>query len=234
MSNTVNLHQRIISILVFYVIALTLRYYFVIFKPSFCENLHWDFVKILLRGIGPFVGALIAMFVFNRSLVLSFFGQSAHKSILMVIIPILLFALTDFILKNYSFSITFTLTTFLCYAILEEFGWRGYLQGELSQVKKSLRIALIAVLWFIWHLNFTISAGNLIFFLILILGSWGIGEIAIKTKSLLACTCFHATINILGADLVVISIKIKILLLAISIVFWFLIWFNQRIAKFIA
>jgi membrane protease YdiL (CAAX protease family) len=234
MDQEINFKKRILPILTFYIIALALRYYFVVYNPAFYENMPSGFVKILLRGIGPIVGASIVIIAFNRSFALSLFGNSKRKSIIMAVIPILLFALSDIILKNYSFSMTFSVITFFCYAMLEEFGWRGYLQGELSQMKKFFRILLIAVLWFIWHLNFTVSLGNLVFFLILVLGSWGIGKIAIKTNSLVACACFHSVINILGAHLPLVSLSTKILLLSISIILWFLLWFNQRIAKLIA
>lgn len=128
---------------------------------------------------------------------------------------------------------TYTVVTFVIYALFEEYGWRGYLQSELTQIGKWSRIFIITVLWFLWHLNFTLSAGNFIFFGILLLGSWGIGEIAIKSNSLLACACFHSAINILGANIPQVSGSIKLIVVGISVIIWVLVLFNKRVGKLI-
>ena len=48
----------------------------------------------------------------------------------------------------------------------------------------------------IWHLNFDFTSSNLSFYVILILGSWGIGKVADSTHSLLAVSAFHSLNNL--------------------------------------
>ena len=83
----------------------------------------------------------------------------------------------------------------LTYGLLEEIGWRGFLHQQLKSIPKIWNILIVAILWFVWHLNFEISISNFIFFIILVLGSWGIGVVADKTKSLLAVASFHSLNN---------------------------------------
>ncbi|MDR2622433.1 MAG: CPBP family intramembrane metalloprotease [Dysgonamonadaceae bacterium] len=132
-------------------------------------------------------------------------------------------------MKNYSYSNTLIIITCLVYSYFEEYGWRGYLQSELLGMTTLRRIDIITFIWFIWHLNFTISQSNAVFLLILFFASWGIGQIAIKSKSIITCGCFHAIINILynmQMD------KIKILIMTICVACWFLIWYNNRFENY--
>ncbi|WP_206170577.1 CPBP family intramembrane glutamic endopeptidase [Spirosoma pollinicola] len=85
--------------------------------------------------------------------------------------------------------------TILVYGLFEEIGWRGFLQQALVSLPKFVRITLITVLWFAWHLNFEMSLSNLTFFLILFAGSWALGFIAEKTNCLLAVSAIHSLNN---------------------------------------
>jgi membrane protease YdiL (CAAX protease family) len=225
--------EKIGAIVLFYIIALALRYYLLNIKPLFYENIHIEIIRILLRGIGPLVGGLFAVYVLHRPFLLTLLGKSQRKSIVMVIIPVILSFITDIVRNNNSFSMTYAVVTFVLYALFEEYGWRGYLQSELTQIGKWPRILMITILWFLWHLNFSLSAGNLIFFGILLLGSWGIGEIAVKSNSLVACACFHSTINILGANIIEVSSEFKFLIVGICVIMWIIILFNQQVGKLI-
>lgn len=81
---------------------------------------------------------------------------------------------------------------FLLYGLLEKIGWRGFLQPLLSPLPKFVTILMVTVLWFVWHLNFDLTSSNIIFFFILLLGTWGIGLVAEKTRSLLSVAAFHS------------------------------------------
>lgn len=83
----------------------------------------------------------------------------------------------------------------LLYGLLEEIGWRGFLYQHLKTLPLFTNILIVATLWFLWHLNFDLTASNLLFYGILILGSWGIGKVADSTNSLIAVSAFHSLNN---------------------------------------
>src|SRR5690554_7652512 len=56
------------------------------------------------------------------------------------------------------------------------------LQFELNELNKLIKYLIITVLWFVCHLNFELSFNNLIFFLTLFAGSFGIGYVADKDR----------------------------------------------------
>lgn len=88
----------------------------------------------------------------------------------------------------------------LVYCIMEEYGWRGYLQEELKSFNPRLKYLIVGTEWYLWHLSFlttTDIGDNLFFWLMMIFGSWGIGQVADSTKSILACACFHLIIQIM-------------------------------------
>ena len=117
--------------------------------------------------------------------------------------------------------------TILIYGLLEEIGWRGFLQQVLSPLPKFVGILIITILWFVWHLNFNLTISNLIFFFILLLGSWGIGLVLRKTNSLLAVASFHSLNNFFTE----LNTQ-KTVLLAILITVWVLsIIFRQKLEK---
>ncbi|KKX50082.1 CPBP family intramembrane glutamic endopeptidase [Sphingobacterium sp. IITKGP-BTPF85] len=108
-------------------------------------------------------------------------------------LPIILILGTEYAIKG---TLSFeAITAILIYGLLEEIGWRGFLQQQLKPLPELLNVLIVAVLWFIWHLNFDFTSSNLLFLGILILGSWGIGKVANNTHSLLAVAAFHSLNN---------------------------------------
>ena len=82
---------------------------------------------------------------------------------------------------------------------MEEYAWRGYLQQELGGLHHMLKYVVIGALWYFWHLSFlenTDILANVLFFGTLVLGSWGIGQVAVLTRSIGASACFHFVVNI--------------------------------------
>jgi len=112
---------------------------------------------------------------------------------------------------------------------MEEYGWRGYLQEELKEVKPWKKYVSIGFLWYLWHLTFLTEAtfGENIFFLaMMIFGSWGIGQVAESTKSIIASACFHLIIQIMMFNALIkngIDGTEKLIILGISVVIWFVI-----------
>lgn len=206
----------------FYITAIIIRYYFTIEKPDFLFVISNGLLYNILTGIGPFIGSIVAIYILGRKTIYSSFGKSAIKSIVCFLLPIFLFFLFDMTNKDSSFTCTQIVITCLVYAYLEEYGWRGYLQSELINLHKIIRISIITILWFVWHLNYDLSMENAFFFALLFFGSWGIGQIAIKSNSIIVCACFHSIINIMQN----INLTIKtLIILVISITLWCLLWY---------
>ncbi len=216
---------RLGAIGIYFLIATSLRYLFVVSPPALFNPIVNTLVYKVLTGVGPLVGALFVLHFIKRKSCYSTFGCSTLKSCSSASIPAAAFLLFDLFTGNQSLSNTLIVITCLIYAYCEEFGWRGYLQSELLGLSELARCAIITTLWFLWHLNFAFSISNLLFLLLLFFGSWGIGRIAIRTNSIIACACFHAIINI--AENIPLNFS-TILLLTICIGSWIVIWYYKR------
>jgi len=206
------------SIIVFYAIAILFRFLAVKTKLfDFTDN---EFIKILLRGIGPAIGALVTVNLFNIPLKLSLKGncRSIFLPLLVFwIFPVVLIGTVSYIQQGqFPFVLLFTV---LVYGLLEEIGWRGFLQEQLKDLPKLQSIIIIAVLWFIWHLNFQFTTSNMIFLGVLFLGTWGIGKVYSKTYSLLAVAGFHSLNNFFRNGLHQTELILIVILFAIWIVF---------------
>ncbi len=218
--------KNIFAVCVFYLIALLLRY--LTNRTGLLAGVSNTVLVTLLQGVGPTVGAVVAMILFRIKPVMSLQGVFSN-----LFIPFSIYWLFPVVLIGaFAFFTNGTLPiiaifTVLAYGLLEEIGWRGFLQQQLSHLPKFIGILLIAVLWFVWHLNFDLTSANLMFFLILLLGSWGIGLVARKTNSLLAAAAFHSLNNFFGTlDLP------KAIIVVILVTIWVLsIVYRNRIIK---
>lgn len=200
------------AIVTFYVIAVVLRY--LTNKTSMLDVVPNEVLRKILTGIGPAVGALVVFVVFRIKPVLSLKGN--YKDL---ITPFALYWLFPIALicgiqyyTNQSVSFV-AISAILVYGLLEEIGWRGFLQQELKPLPTFVNILIVATLWFLWHLNFELTSSNLLFFGIIVLGTWGIGKVADTTQSLLAVAAFHSLNNMFSE---LNTIKIVILLILLS------------------
>ncbi len=162
------------------------------------------FLIPFLEGIGVLIGALLAIKLMKkvRSSSMSLFGTSKTKSVLLFILPIAVLTIiginNKYLINSNVYGFISTLGIFL-YCIFEEYGWRGYLQDELSELKPWKHYLTVGFLWYLWHLPFVTNTDiidNLMFLAMTVAASWGIGQIAIATKSILACAAFHFVVNI--------------------------------------
>lgn len=201
--------KLIYRIILFYVIAITVSNVFrfdVFGTLDKASELHpFAFtVLIVLEGIGVLIGALPAIQLMKKAKPssMSLFGTSRTKSLLLFILPIAVFTIIG---VSNGYEMNSNIYGFVAgvgiftYCLFEEYGWRGYLQDELSELKPWKRYLLIGFLWYLWHLPFLSNTDiddNLIFLGMMIFGSWGIGQIAIATKSIIACAAFHFVVNI--------------------------------------
>ena len=66
----------------------------------------------------------------------------------------------------------------------------------------------------------------MLFFAMMVFGSWDIGQIAESTKSILACVCFHMIIQIMMFNALIkngIDGTEKLIVILVSVTIWFVI-----------
>ncbi|MEA2096058.1 MAG: CPBP family glutamic-type intramembrane protease [Candidatus Cloacimonadota bacterium] len=240
-------NSRILRIIVFYIIAISLSniFRFDIFGWDSIFDKFPAITLILfspLGAIGVIIGAIISISLLKkkRKTNMSIWGTSKKLSILMSLVPIILMLIIGVTnskgINNHYFGIIGAIATFI-YCFSEEIGWRGYLEDELWEIKPLIKYTLIGFLWYLWHLSFIIDfsiLSNLLSLGILILGSWGIGQVAMKTKSIIACACFHLLVNIMVFNPIIkdgITGSSKLIILFVSIGIWIFvlrIWGKQE------
>ncbi len=175
------------AILTFYIIALTLRLITIVLGNMYPSH-GVNYALELSTGLGPIVGALVAMAIFKRKTEYTITGKSVWKSIVTIAVPCLVFGIIG--------GLDTAIICFMAfvYGLLEEYGWRGFLQNELKGLPVWQYVLIITVMWFLWHLD--LNARDILpFFLLLLFASWGIGKVATDTHSLLFCAAFHGIVN---------------------------------------
>lgn len=167
-------------------------------KIPFNSSIYSTFITGYLGAIGPFLGGMLMMYVIKPSdCKMSFTGLLKWKSIALIMVPAICLG---FFGTNNNDSLNPHLFGFLLglyiaiYGILEETGWRGYLQDELKEFKPILKYFIVACFWYTWHLTFlgkTSFVSECTIFLILWASSVGIGIMADRTQSIIYASCFH-------------------------------------------
>jgi hypothetical protein len=203
------------AIVTFYIIALTLRLITTILGNKYPSH-GVNYALELSTGLGPIIGALVAMAIFKRKTEYSITGKSVWKSIATIAVPCLVFGIIG--------GLDTAIICFMAfvYGLLEEYGWRGFLQNELKGLPVWQYVLIITVMWFLWHLDFN-SRNILPFFFILLFASWGIGRVASDTHSLLFCAAFHGIVNFaMRGRLADTTFLVAFICV---IVFWIAIWY---------
>ena len=212
------------AIATFYIIALLVRLislYVVNEYPSIESNYALRVSAALATGLGPAIGALVVMFIFKRKTEYTLLGKSAWKSIATIVIPCIVFG----IIGGWELGVTCLLA--FTYGLLEEYGWRGFLQYELRKLPVWQYVLIITVLWFLWHLDLD-QRSVLSFFLLLLFASWGIGKVVSDTHSLLFCAAFHGIVNFSKRGLF--SDTTLTVAFVCVIVFWIVMWYFVAIS----
>lgn len=216
---------QICAISVYFVIAILTRA--LAFQIEYTTNVA-DFTYMAIgwaQGVGPCLGAIVVVMLMKRKFHCTITGTSIVNSIVSVAIPFII----CFFLHS---TLSYLLLGFILYSFLEEVGWRGYLQGELKGQSTLVRSLIIGTLWFVWHIHIGFNISSLIFWGLLVFGSWGIGKIADDTKSLMACACFHTLYNFSKHGFFQFT-PLVIGIYVFVIISWLLIWYFpwQRICK---
>ena len=246
--------KRWIGIALFMLIALSFSYFFRINPPAWYEDASLPTLvapfKRLIGAFGIFLGALVAERIFGTTRRITLVGTSRSRSWLMILFPVLLFTIigvsTDTGVEPHLFGLVIGLQAAL-WVVLEEYGWRGYLQNELGYLRPWPRYLIIGVLWYVWHLWFLQLdlAGNPLNFLAnvavgfsIILGSsWGLGVVAEGTRSILVSACFHMLGSLLQFNPIItenVEKEIRWAIFGVCLVFWVIMlirWLREEKAK---
>ncbi len=205
-SKKISIPRLLLFLVIGFVVSNIFRFDIFKLNKNLEENLSYNYLVLegILEGSGILIAGLVGLFLLKkqRNVTMSFFGTSKFKSLLMASIPTILLIVfgvqNKYGINAHLFGIIAALGSFI-YCIMEEYGWRGYLQEEFQFLKPITKFLSIGLIWYAWHLSFLTEAtlvDNLFFLGTLILGSWGIGQIAELTKSIVACSCFHLLVNI--------------------------------------
>lgn len=233
------INSKFMRIAIYFVIALSTSIIFRLqpFKlPSFNFS---DYVYGLSGGVGPFLGAIIVLSlgkdqIKNEMTYKGFFNW--RTLLLLFLLPTLLFGIMGSTTGSHTEGLLLGLYIAI-YAVLEERGWRGYLQSEFTNTKPVLKYLIISIFWYCWHLTFlgkTSFLNELIIFGILFLSSIGIGVMADRTKSILFAACFHMIGNILAFSSELsqhLSKSTRYITIIICIIVWIVIFFIIRKRK---
>ena len=164
----------------------------------------WGLYRHLLSGVGPFVGACLIWAVFRPERNTTFGGTFPAMGVAMLAVPAVVMGVfgirNDFGVEPHAFGAHIGIWIAL-YAVLEETGWRGYLQGEFRDRPALLRYVIVGLFWYAWHLTYLVGDNplgteitNLAF---IVLASIGIGFVADRTSSIFAAASFHIIGNVL-------------------------------------
>ena len=226
---------RFLLISVYYLIAVIFSMFFRVkqLNPDWYIHLlsfryGWILFR-LLRGVGPLIGGIFGILVFRnkyqRSITIK--GVSLLVSTIYYLAPVLMTGLVGVAAINGENPHMMGLLSgilIIVYCLFEETGWRGYLNDVMRGFSSPLRYILIGILWYLWHLNFTSSGGGSLKFGLLIhlpsciLGSWVIGQISDKYKSIMVAAAIHSIFNIFF-DLEA-GLNSKIIIVAGVLIIW--------------
>jgi membrane protease YdiL (CAAX protease family) len=168
------------------------------------SGLGYVIIRNVLEGSGVFLGALVAHYLLKqaRPLNITFWGTSRKFVLLIAVVPLVLISAIglryNYGVNEHLFGAVATIAV-LIYCAMEEYGWRGYLQQELNGLQQLTKYLVIGLLWYLWHLPFLENPSvlaNVLFLGTLVLGSWGIGQVAVLTRSIGASACVHFVVNI--------------------------------------
>lgn len=190
-------------------------YYLVAISVSVFARLYWHtgvptaasagaMYLHLVAGMGPTLGVLAVWLVFRRRPTLTFGGTNRTLAVLMIAVLAVVLAIrgvpNPFGLEPHLFGLHLGGWIAL-YALLEEIGWRGYLQGEFGSYRALARYAVVGLFWYAWHLSWLTNAslaGEAITLVLMIAASIGIGFVADRTRSIIAAAAFHILGNVMG------------------------------------
>lgn len=199
--------DRLIRIALYYVVAITIsamsRLYWQITGATPVEQGPFAMYLHLVAGAGPALGAATVWFVFRYRSRITVGGTNAAMGVAMIVVPAIVMGImgvpNGFGVEPHLFGVHMG-SWIVVYAILEEIGWRGYLQDEFRDRPALLKYAIVGLFWYAWHLSWLNGnpvGSELVTIVFMIAASAGIGFVADRAGSVLAAASFHAAGDIM-------------------------------------
>lgn len=152
--------------------------------------------------------------------------ENAVVYFIVIVIPVIYYGVSA-ILKNISYT-NESISTMLAYLPwtllqggLEEVGWRWYLQKHIPIKSFILKMLIISVVWFAWHIPIyrlpwiTRASSNYLIFYLMILGNtFTLGMLGEKTNGAVPCILAHmlidtcAVLMLVQGDLICIAVLV--------------------------
>ncbi|WP_407354521.1 CPBP family intramembrane glutamic endopeptidase [Luteimonas sp. R10] len=164
------------------------------------------FLQAVLEGIGVLIAAAILTRGFRRFWrPATYLGDAPAHALVLWGIPVAVFGALGINNDNGVDPHLFGLAlgaTISVYCLLEETGWRGFLQNATTPLSRWKRYLVVGSIWYVWHLSFLDAQSSLAsqveFLLILIVASYLLGSLVEKTNSVLVAASFHFVFNFLA------------------------------------
>jgi len=233
------LKNKWVRIAFYYVIALSTSFIFRlnVLNLDFDKSIYSDLIIGLLGAFGPFLaGLFMRNSVKSNKYKISFLGFFKWKSVALILIPAICFGFfgaKNGLMNSHLFGLLLGLYIVI-YGILEETGWRGYLQQEFIELKPILKYLIVACFWYTWHLTFlgkTTFVNELVIFAILFGSSIGIGIVADRTQSIIYASCFHIIGNIVAFSSEISTyfpINFRLITISVSLIIWMIAFQNLK------
>ena len=198
----------------------------------------------LAAGAGPALGAAAVWIIFRYRSRMSLGGTNIALGLGMVAVPALVMGgmgiPNAFGVEPHLFGVHMGVWI-AAYALLEEVGWRGYLQDEFRDRPALLKYAIVGIFWYAWHLswlNHNSIGSELTTILFVVLASIGIGFVADRTGSVLAAASFHIIGNIMGLTTdfrtVIPSTQARMVIVIVCLALWLImlrIWRSRDVRQ---
>ena len=192
-------------------------------------------VLFILMNLIPMIVAIFFSKYEKRKNVLKdmFLQREKLTPYLLAIGSVILYYTVSIILRNVEFTggTLLALLAYIPWTILqgglEECGWRWYLQTKLEINNFAVKMFVISIIWFLWHIPvyrlpwITAGSSNYLIFYVMILGNtFMFGVIKEKSKGVLPCVVAHMLIDSFAVLMLVQSNLMPIIILvSIEIIF---------------
>lgn len=215
-------------VFIYFLLATVISLIFKVYEPLWLNfmKLPYGFGLSLIVGFGPMLAAIVTRRIFEKEIgmpKMPLFGSSVWRSIAFAVAPILVFVW--FGIKNpdgediHLFGLKTGLLWFI-YIYGEEYGWRGFLQ-QLAGGNNLIKSLIIGIIWYLWHLSFIFEQYDLmkelVFLLVLTVGSYIALLVTKRTNSLLTAIGLHFSFSVMTNIPFTANYKYGVL---VMVVFW--------------
>lgn len=184
---------------------------------------------ILMNLIPMLIAIIFAKYEKKKKVIKNMFLQKEKITpYILAVCSVIIYYGISVLLGNVKFTngTILSLLSYMPWAILqgglEECGWRWYLQPKLNIKNYFLKMIIISIIWFLWHIPIYrlswITAGSsnyLIFYLMILGNTFMFGAIKEHSNGVLPCVIAHILIDSFAVLMLVQSNIIPIIILVI-------------------